>query len=346
MPRSAPPSRHAWRRHRRHGAFFFTSATFLAGIGVAVTAAALYVAVLIRELPSPDEFSARDVNQSTKLYDRTGEILLYEIHGEEKRTVIPFDEIPLVLKQATLAAEDAGFYSQPAFDWKSIVRALIANIREGRVTQGGSTITQQLVKNIFLSPERTITRKIKELILAVELESKYTKDEIFNFYLNQIPYGSNAYGVEAASETYFGKSVRDLSLAESATLAALTKAPSFYSPWGTHRDELIARKDRILERMVELGYLTAEALESAQTEEITFQPPSLGAIKAPHFVLAVKEYLVNRYGESIVLNGGLRVVTTLNMKLQELAERAVLEGSARNAELYKSHNGALVAQDP
>lgn len=317
----------------------------LIGCGVGLIALAVYLATIVTTLPAPDEFSATQVRQSTKLLDRTGKVVLYELHGEEKRTVVAFEDIPQVVKDATLAAEDAEFYSEPAFNWKGIVRALIANLRRGEITQGGSTITQQLAKTIFLSPERTITRKVKELILALQLESKYTKDQILGFYLNQIPYGSNAYGVEAASQTYFGKKVAEIGLGEAATLASLIKAPSYYSPWGNHTKELAQRTNKILDRMVTLKMATEEERGSVKLEDIAFAPPSLGTIKAPHFSLLVRDYLVNKYGEDLVMNGGLKVVTTLDMRFQEAAERAVEEGVKRNTELYTSMNGALVAQD-
>jgi membrane peptidoglycan carboxypeptidase len=318
----------------------------LIGIGVCVAAGAIFFVVLVRSLPSPDQFNAREVNQSTKLYDRTGETLLYEIHGEEKRTLVPFETIPQYLKDAILAAEDAEFYTQPAFNWRGIVRAFFVNLRQGEISQGGSTITQQLAKNVFLTSERTYIRKLKELILSVELESRYSKDEIFGFYLNQIPFGSNAYGVEAASGMYFGKPVADISIEEAATLAGLLKAPSFYSPWGSHVSDLLARKDRVIDRMVELGSLSPEAGVDAKEAEVNFAPPSLGSIVAPHFTLAVKDYLISRYGESMVMNGGLRVITTIDLPLQRIAEEAVAKGAERNTDAYGSHNAALVAQDP
>jgi membrane peptidoglycan carboxypeptidase len=311
-----------------------------------VVTGVVWVFVTIQELPSPDQFHTRQVSQSTKLYDRTGEKLLYEIHGTEKRTVVPFDEIPSYVKAATLSAEDAEFYFQPAFDWRGILRAFVTNLREGETVQGGSTITQQLAKNVFLTSEKTYIRKLKELILALEFESEYSKDEIFSFYLNQIPYGSNAYGVEAASRTYFGKSIKEVTLAEAAVLAALLKAPSYYSPWGSHVTDLLARKDYVLDRMAELGHITIKERDRAKGETLSFVAPSLGTITAPHFSLAVKEYLVGRYGDAVVENGGLKVITTLDLRLQEIAERAVKEGSARNMELYGSANAALVAQDP
>lgn len=334
------------RIRKKHPAFVFFFIVFLSLLFISTVAGAVYVATFIRQLPSPDQFNARRVNQSTKIYDREEKTLLYEIHGEEKRTVIRFDEIPDIIKKATLVAEDINFYNQPAFDWKAIIRASLANLKAGHITQGGSTITQQLVKNVFLSPEKTYSRKIKELILAIELESKYTKDEIFSFYLNQIPYGSNAYGIEAASQTYFNKSISDITLEEAAILAGLPKAPSFYSPWGTNVEELFKRKDYILSRMAELGFADKDDVEKAKKVKTTFAPQSIGSIKAPHFSLLVKEYLINKYGEELATNGGLRVITTLDWKFQELAEKSVIDGSKNNEKLYRSKNAALVAQDP
>ena len=314
-------------------------------VALAVTGG-VYLAVFILRLPSPEHLATRQISQSTKIFDRTGEVLLYEIHGEEKRTVVPFETIPEWAKRATLAAEDADFYNEPAFDWKGIVRAFIQNFRAGEITQGGSTISQQLVKNVFLSPEKTYTRKIKELIIAIQLESKYSKEEIFAFYLNQIPYGSNAYGIEAASQTYFGKSVQNLSLPEAATLAAMLKAPSYYSPWGTHTDELLARKEYVLARMAELGFITDEEKKTASDAELDFAPPSLGTIQAPHFALTVRDVLIDTFGEYMVTNGGLKVITTLDARLQKFAEEAAEWGAERNKELYCSANAAIVAQDP
>ncbi|MEE8131716.1 MAG: PBP1A family penicillin-binding protein [Candidatus Paceibacterota bacterium] len=303
------------------------------------------LARMARELPNPEQFVNRQITQSTKIYDRTGDVLLYEIHGEEKRTIIPFEEIPEYLKQATIAIEDQNFYTHPAFDWRSIIRALFINLLKGRVVQGASTITQQLAKNAFLTPERTFSRKIKELILSYWLEGRYSKDEILNLYLNQIPYGANAYGIEAASQTYFSKPAKELSLAESAVLAALPKAPSYYSPWGTHADELENRKNYILNQMFKLEFIDEEEKIRNQNKELKFTSPNIGSIKAPHFVMMVREYLNNKYGEEIIEKGGLKIITTLDWSLQEIAERVVKEGAERNEELYNGKNAALVAQD-
>jgi len=297
-----------------------------------------------KDLPSPEILENRQVAESTKIFDRTGEILLYEIHGEEKRTIIPFEEIPAYVKQAAIAIEDENFYEHSAIDFKSIIRAFLKNLVSGQVVQGGSTITQQLAKNAFLSPQRTLTRKLRELVLATRLEKQYTKDEILNLYLNQIPYGSNAYGIEAAAQTFFSKSAKDLNLAEAALLVALPKAPSYYSPYGAHIPELIKRKDSVLEKMNKLDYISKTEKESALKIKLEFSQQASG-IKAPHFVITIQEYLINKYGEDFIRTAGLRVITTLDWELQQLAEKVAKEGAERNKNLYQGYNSAIVAQD-
>ncbi len=339
-------TRRKTRKKQNKRRFYIVLLSLITLFLIFILSGVVYAFTIIKQLPPLEQFGSRKVSQSTKIYDRTGEILLYEMFGEEKRTIIPFNEIPEEIKEATLATEDANFYHQPAFDWKGILRALIINIREGEFAQGGSTITQQLVKNVFLTNEKTIERKVKELILAIELESKYSKDEIFSSYINQIPYGSNAYGIEAASQTFFRKPVKDLNLSEAATLAALPKAPSYYSPWGSRVDELFNRRDYILDQMKELGFITEEEAESAKSKEISFAPPSLGTIKAPHFSLTVKDYLIEKYGREVASNSGFRITTTLDWDIQQIAEEVVTKGAERNEELYSGKNAALVAQDP
>lgn len=299
---------------------------------------------LSKDLPSVEEIDKRQVSQSTKIYDREGQVLLYEISAGQKRTVIPLEEMPRSLTNATIAIEDEKFYEEPGFDWRAIIRALLVNLKHGKILQGGSTITQQLAKNAFLTPEQTITRKIKEFILALKLNRRLSKDEILGLYLNEIPYGPTLYGVEAASHAYFGKSARHLSIAESALLAALPKAPSYYSPWGTHVKELLARGQFILKKMFKLDKITQEELDAALAEKLVFETQSEGLV-APHFVLAVQDYLVKKYGEDIVRTGGLTVKTTLDARLQEIAEKVVKEGAEQNTELYEGHNAALVAED-
>ena len=315
------------------------------GAFAALAAGALFFATLVSGLPSIETLGSRRASESTKIYDRSGEILLYEIYGEERRTIVPFEQIPDVVKRATLAIEDANFYSHPAIDVKSILRALFVSLLRGRITQGGSTITQQLAKKAFLSDERTLTRKIKEMILAFRLEKKYSKDQILELYLNQIPYGSNAYGIHAAAGAFFDKKPQDLALAQAATLAALPQAPSYYSPWGSHKRELLSRRDTVIERMLVAGFIGRSAARDALEEEMVFAPQNEG-IKAPHFVIEVEKYLNEKYGEGFIETGGLRVTTTLDMHLQEIAERVVAEGVARNRDLYSGGNGALIAEDP
>lgn len=314
------------------------------GVAALFFLSALYLFLLIKDLPSGDFLTNRQVFESTKIYDRTGQVLLYEIHGEEKRTVIPFSEIPDNVKHATVAIEDENFYNHGAVDWKGILRALFVNILHGQISQGGSTITQQLAKNAFLTDNRTLSRKIKELALSIKLERQFSKDEILNLYLNQIPYGSNAYGIEAAAQTFFGKDAKDLTLAESALLVSLPRAPSYYSPFGAHTKDLLARKNLILQRMYELGYIDQKQEKDAQAFPLVFAPNYTG-IKAPHFVLMVQDYLNSKYGEDYVRTAGLKVVTTLDWNLQQIAEKSVTDGAARNTDLYDGHNAALVAQD-
>jgi len=319
---------------------------------LAVALGGLLVAFLIfflnvtRALPDPGDIESLSVSQSTKIYDREGEVLLYEVYGEEKRTVIRSEEIPDLVRQATISIEDDSFYEHPAFDWRGIVRAVFVNLIRGRIDQGGSTITQQLAKNAFLTNEKTISRKLKELILAVRLEEEYTKDEILDLYINQVPYGSNAYGIEAAARIFFDKSAGGLTLNETALLAALPQSPNYYSPWGSHLDELEERKNLVLRRMRDSGYIDEAEFETASESmpDVIDQPET--GISAPHFVIHIQDYLQEKYGEDALRTEGFKVITTLDKDLQGFAEEAVLEGVERNSQLYGGENGALVAIDP
>ena len=296
-------------------------------------------------IPAPESIAVRKVTESTKIYDKTGEVLLYDIHGEEKRTIIPWDQIPNSVKQATLASEDAEFYNHKGLDISGIIRALLKDIRDLDLSQGGSTITQQLVKKTLLGDEKTITRKLKEALLSIEVEKRFTKDEILWMYLNQIPYGSNAYGIESASKTYFGKTALELTANESAILASLIKAPSYYSPYGNHTEDLTARKNALLKRMMALNFITTNEYEEALKEKVEFRS-NIENIQAPHFVIMVKEYLENKYGQDAVESGGLKVITTLDADLQIIAEEIVSKYAKINKEKYKASNAALVAIDP
>ncbi|MFA7201747.1 MAG: PBP1A family penicillin-binding protein [Candidatus Paceibacterota bacterium] len=316
---------------------------FMLAIAVVIV---IEVIIVIKDLPHPEKLNTFQPAQSTKVYDRTGTVLLYEIHGDQSRTILDIEKIPLYIKQATIAAEDQTFYEHSALDWKGVIRSIFVDITSGEFSQGGSTITQQLVKNVFLTNEKTIQRKIKEAILAYWLEQQYTKDEILSFYLNQIPYGSNSYGIESASMRYFGIPASSLSIAQAATLAAIPKSPTYYSPWGTHAPELKKRADYIIEEMHALNYITDQEFISAKKETLTFLPQNIGVIKAPHFSLMVKDQLSQLYGDETVEKGGLKVITTLDWKLQEIAERVIRDGVKRNTELYAGTNGSFVAQDP
>ena len=297
-----------------------------------------------RYLPDPNAWQDRKVIQSTKIYDRENKTLLYEIHGEEKRTIITYNNIPQIVKNATIVAEDAEFYNHSGINFRGILRAVLADIRDKKILEGGSSITQQLIKNAYLSPERTFSRKTKELILAITLEKKYSKDEILNFYLNQIPYGPNSYGIEAAAQTYFNKPAKELNLAEAVYLAALPKAPSYYSPYGSHGNELKARANYILGRLYDLKYISKKDLDGAEKMTVDFANQK-SDITAPHFVLFVREYLNEKYGENFVEKSGLKVTTTLDLNLQNIAERIVKEGAERN-KIYNAQNAALTAIDP
>ncbi len=311
-------------------------------ISITLTIAAFFY--YSRFLPDPNAWQNRKIIQSTKIYDRDNKNLLYEIHGEEKRTLIPFDQIPQIVKNATIVAEDAEFYKHSGINFRGILRAVFSDITNQKILEGGSSITQQLVKNAYLSPERTLSRKIKELILAIALERRYSKDEILNFYLNQIPYGSNSYGIEAAAQTYFNKSAKELNLTEAVYLAALPKAPSYYSPYGSHGNELKARANYILGRLYDLKYISKKDYNEAEKTTAGFVDQK-SSIISPHFVMFIREYLNEKYGEDFVEKSGLKVTTTLDLDLQNIAERVVKEGAERN-KVYNAQNAALAAINP
>lgn len=296
-----------------------------------------------KDLPRPEKFIERQLAQSTKIFDRSGQVLLYEVYGEEKRTFKPLSEMPEYLVKAVIASEDIDFYRHFGIDFKSMARSALINLKIGRPVYGGSTISQQLIRSTFLTLEKTPKRKIREIILTLELERRYPKDQILEWYLNQVPFGQNSYGAEAASETYFQKSVLEISLAESATLAALIQAPSYLSPHGEHKEELLSRKNVVLDRMVKAGFISYGEAQETKEEELHFAK-ILQPIKAPHFTLWVREYLEEKYGD-LLREKGLRVFTSLNWELQQLAEKAVFDYSQRNTG-FGAHNAALTAIDP
>lgn len=304
----------------------------------------IFLAWLTKDLPNPDQLLEREIAQTTTIYDRSGEHVLYEIFGDEKRTLIMLDDIPKHVVQASIAIEDKNFYKHSGFSVWAIARTLVTNILYGKKA-GGSTLTQQFVKNAVLGPEKKYTRKIKELVLAQRIEKKFSKDEILQMYLNEIPYGSNAYGVEAASQKYFAKSVKDVNVAEAALLAALPQAPSRYSPYGPNKDLLLGRKDYILNLMQEQGYISEQEKNAALAYEINFKTPAAN-IKAPHFVMYIRAILSEKYGEKNIEQGGYKIYTTLDWDMQEMAEKIIKEKIDEYGERYNASNASLVAIDP
>jgi len=296
------------------------------------------------DLPKPEKFTESPFIQSTKIYDRTGKVLLYDIYGEEKREIVAFDKISDNLKHAVLASEDNRFYQHGAVDFEGILRSVFVDITSASKSQGGSTITQQLIRTVYLTNQKKISRKVKEIVLSIELEQKYSKDQIFDWYLNAIPFGENAYGAEAASQTFFNKPASELSLAQAATLTALIPAPSRYSPYGPNKSDLLQKKDIVLRRMKELGYITEQQFTEAKNEKLVFSEFTT-SIKAPDFVMYVKKYLTDKYGEDYLREKGLRVYTSLDYDLQEYAERTIKDANETNAS-KNANNAAMVALDP
>ncbi|HVM90790.1 MAG TPA: transglycosylase domain-containing protein, partial [Verrucomicrobiae bacterium] len=271
----------------------------------------LYAAWVSRDLPDPNTLITRTVPQSTKIYDRTGQHLLYEIHGDERRTLVKIEDIPDSLKEATISLEDRNFYQHHGVDWKGLIRAVLDAVIHGHQIQGTSTLTQQLVKLAILTDERTIDRKIRELILSMQIEQRYTKDQILQLYLNEVPYGSDIYGIEEAAETYFGKPAKELTLDESALLASIPQRPTFYSPYSSQGKadnfvQLLRRRDYALDQMADSGYITQEQADAAKKVDTLakVKPRQVGNISAPHFVMWVRQQLEDTYGLQTVSEGG------------------------------------------
>ena len=297
-------------------------------------------------LPDLDSLHTRRVSQSTKIYDRTGEVLLYDLNAGIKRTEVPDSEISRNIKNATVAIEDSEFYQHRGIRITSIIRAVIADILGGGYSQGGSTITQQVVKNSLLTTEKKIARKLKEWVLAVKLERVLSKAEILDIYLNESPYGGTVYGIEEASRTFLGKKAIDLSIAEAAYLAALPNAPSYYSPYGNNRQKLEDRKNLILSKMLENKFISKDEYTEALSEKVVWKPQENLGIKAPHFVMFIRQYLEETYGNKILETGGLKVVATLDYELQEKAEALAKKYATENHKNFNAENLALVAMDP
>lgn len=298
------------------------------------------------QTPSVRDISAYRPPQTSAIYDRTGKIVLYKIHGEENRKILTHEEIPEVVRVATIATEDKNFQTHFGFDIFSILRALKVNFENGEISQGGSTITQQLARNVYLTREKTLRRKFMETLIAIKIEKNFAKDEILDRYLNQVPYGSNAYGISAAAEVFFRKTAKELDLSEAVFLSALPKAPTYYSPYGNNADKLVLRYRAILNNLAELGLASPEEIEEARMVNILSRvEPFREPILAPHFVFQVIEQLEEKYGREFLERGGLKIITTLDFSLQQIGERVVKDGGLRNVSRGAT-NAALVALDP
>lgn len=297
---------------------------------------------ILKDLPFPTRLNSSTTPQSTQIFDRDQK-LLYAIYSAKNQAFIPLSSIPKFMQQATIAIEDKDFYKHGAIDIRGISRSVVSIVVHKEL-QGGSTLTQQLVKNSLLTPERTILRKIKEVILSFATEALYSKDKILEMYLNQIPYGGTAYGAEAASQTFFGKRAKDLTLAQSALLAGLPEAPTTNSPCGSHPEFAKQRQVAILNKMYEQKYITKQQRDDGIKEPLKYHQCS-DNISAPHFVLYIKDLLIKKYGEKIVEEGGLRVITSLDSKIQEFSEKIVLD-QVNKLKGYNATNGAVIVTRP
>ncbi len=338
-------------KHKRYHAhkkrFRFLKATILILVSVVfigVGAMALWVATI--PIPDLNSFSDRQVVESTKIYDNTGTILLYDTGSNIKRTSVPLTAISPFIQKAAIAIEDSNFYTNVGIEPTSIIRATLANIATGGFGQGASTITQQVIKNSLLTQDKTVTRKIKEWVLAIKLTRAISKDQILQAYFNETSYGGTTYGIEEAAQRFFNKPASAVTLAEAAYLAAIPQAPTYYSPYGPHKDALTTRQKLVLSRMKTLGVISAQDYNIAIKENVQFAPGGTGGIKAPHFVMYVKDYLVQKYGEDAVISGGLKVITTINYDMQQKAEAVITSFASSLSSNYNASNTAMVAIDP
>ncbi|MFZ2193103.1 MAG: PBP1A family penicillin-binding protein [Candidatus Moraniibacteriota bacterium] len=298
------------------------------------------------QTPTVRELTNFHPAQTSIIYDNSGTQVLYKIHGEENRKVLAHGEIPDIMRIATIATEDKNFYSHFGIDFLAIFRAFKTNIEENNISQGGSTITQQLARNVYLTREKTLKRKFMETLIAIKLERNFSKEQILDRYLNEVPYGSNAYGISAAAEIYFNKEAKNLTLDEAIFLAALPKAPTYFSPYGNNISKLNLRYKNILNKLQPSSIVSIDAIEQAKKTNILAKVmPFKEPIIAPHFVFYVTEQLEAKYGRDFLERGGLSIITTLDLGLQRIAEKVVVDGVARNKNRGAT-NAALVAINP
>ncbi len=330
----------------RENKVFFRDVILVVLITCVLIATILVFWVASLKTPGLNSFDDKLLGQSAKIYDRTGTVMLYDLSQKVRRTVVPFDAISPYVKSATIAIEDVDFYNHGGIKYSSIIRAVLANVLSLHFSQGGSTITQQVIKNSLLTKEKTISRKLKEWVLSIKLEKTTDKDTILNMYLNSTSYGGNIYGIEEASQAFFDKKSSDLTLAESAYLAALPQAPSLYSPYGKNKNLLVDRKNLVLKKMFENKLISEKEYTDALKSEVVFQPKSVGGIKAPHFVMYIRDYLIQKYGEKILEEGGFKIISTLDWEMQHKAEDIVSNYVDENGKKYNASNAAMVATDP
>jgi len=319
--------------------FLFLGISFIGIAGIMI-----YVATA--QIPDFKSFEARRIENSTKIYDRTGAVVLYDFHTNTKRTEIPFADMGKWLPQATIAIEDNNFYTHNGVRPISILRAILVNLTSGKAKQGGSTITQQVIKNSLLTQDKSITRKIKEVVLAYKIETIFSKEQILELYINNNPYGGTVYGAKEGARMFFGKDPADLTLAEAAYMAAIPNAPTLYSPYKKNKTRLDERKNLVLNRMMELGIITEKERDDAKNEVVVFKPEQSTGIKAPHFVFYIQQYLEEKYGPDIIQTGGLNVITTLDYTLQKQAEDIVYRNAKESEKVYNATNQSLVSIDP
>ena len=329
----------SWKHRKNTLSLGFSVVLVVFGLGF------IWIASL--KIPDLSDLTERKVVESTKIYDRTGEILLYDMGQNIKRTLIPFKDISDYVKKAVVAVEDRNFYTHGGFDFEALLRAVWVDIKTFSLSQGGSTISQQVVKNSILTMDKTITRKLKEIILSIKLDGVLEKDEILNIYLNEIAFGGGLYGVEEASQSFYRKSAKDLTLAESAYLAAIINAPTYYSPYGKNKDKLENRKNMVLREMKSQNLISEDEYAKALKEEVLFNPrENTGGIRAPHFIFYVIDSLFEQFGEDTLQNGGLKVVTTLDYSIQEKAEAIAKKYGETNQKNFNADNNAIVVIDP
>ncbi|HEV8437302.1 MAG TPA: PBP1A family penicillin-binding protein [Methylomirabilota bacterium] len=345
-PKRAKPSRQSGRRWLRWLVISLAVALGLAAVTAGVSAFWV-LTILPRSLPSVTALESFDASVGTKVYDDNDE-LITEFHVE-RRIFVPLPQIPKALRDAIIATEDARFYSHRGVDPTGIARAIYQNFRRGRIVEGGSTITQQLAKVLFLTPDKSLERKLKEAVLALELERRYTKNRILELYLNQIYFGQGAFGVEAAARTFFGKSIGELTLSESALLAGLPKAPTTYSPFD-HPDAAKRRRNTVLARMVDTGMLKPAEAKRASEVGMALVPPERRRTTGQYFLEYVQQLLEQQYGADLVFKGGLQVYTTLSPSMQLKAEHALRDGlralEARRMAAVKAKADAASSERP